>query len=440
MSLFFNPLSTGYLVDIPGVITAQGNGSGNVTITPYISTNSCAFRPNGVGVMTQLTPSAGANWECVSDNAVPIKRVSMLNTTYKGDLYTLDDHTTETGTITSVIVSFVINADAGHTCYAKPQWKIGSTSYNGTEQTTSGTTVVTKYQTYTTSPATGLAWTWEELDSAQLGVWLKNDANFTSYCMELFCIVYYNGVSPTTVSAYADAGEHIFQIYINGGILGIKVDSDAAQTVAYADNLTSTSSNLSFVSDDIALFVEYIEVINNGVQTGYYDWQYGEVFLDDSGYGNTMTPSFRATSSDSDVSAALTSFIPLSQAVASPEVISEWPEMIEGAPDMPTTMYTENETPGLFIGPLIEAIWPDDIPISIFWYNFTFTIILLFSIRTFYIFASRGQNALLLKCIVSTAIMIAWSLPGLNVYGMYVPLYHIFWCFGIIVLSRNYGW
>jgi hypothetical protein len=136
----------------------------------------------------------------------------------------------------------------------------------------------------------------------------------------------------------------------------------------------------------------------------------------------------------------LISFEPITPSVASPEVISTWPEMVSSAPDQPDTMYTENEIPSVFFAALLEAVWPDDIPSSFFWYNFTFFTILAGSILVFYFFASKGQSALLLKCIVSTAIMIFWALPGPNVYGMFVVLYHIFWCFGTMVLSRSYGW
>ena len=36
--------------------------------------------------------------------------------------------------------------------------------------------------------------------------------------------------------------------------------------------------------------------------------------------------------------------------------------------------------------------------------------------------------------------MIFLALPGLNLYGMYAFVYYGFYAFGLIVISRSYGW
>jgi hypothetical protein len=173
---------------------------------------------------------------------------------------------------------------------------------------------------------------------------------------------------------------------------------------------------------------------------GSWAWQYGATFTDLSGNGNTATPVFRTTSSDSDVSASLISYSPINLSVADAGTISTWPSMITAAPDQPATMYTENTTPGIFFASFIHSIWPSTIPESFFWYNFAFLIILLAGMGVFMLVASKGQNGLLLKMIVTAVLMIFFALPGPNVYGMYVVIYYIMFCFGVIVLSRNYGW
>ena len=63
-----------------------------------------------------------------------------------------------------------------------------------------------------------------------------------------------------------------------------------------AINLTDNSNNWSFVTGGIMTYVDYIEIRQSGVQTGYWRWGYSTLFYDQSGNGNTMTPSFRTTS------------------------------------------------------------------------------------------------------------------------------------------------
>jgi len=121
-------------------------------------------------------------------------------------------------------------------------------------------------------------------------------------------------------------------------------------------------------------------------------------------------------------------------------VTGSWPDMIEDVPEQPDTAYTGEDHPGIFFEPLIDAIWPDDIPYQLFWYPFTFATIIGASVLTYYLFAAKGQNGLLIKCIVGTAVMIFWALPGPNVYGMFVVIYKAMFNFGIIVLSKNFSW
>ncbi len=164
------------------------------------------------------------------------------------------------------------------------------------------------------------------------------------------------------------------------------------------------------------------------------------VLTDQSANSYDAAATFRTTSSDADVSTLLTSFKSTSEAAPEQSLISDWPEMITDVPEEPSSMYTEETQPGIFFAPLLHAIWPDSIPESLFWYNFAFSTIIGAGILTFYLMASKGQNGLLLKIIVMLAIMIFWSVPGPNIYGMYVSIYFIFWSFGVLVLSRNYGW
>ncbi len=62
----------------------------------------------------------------------------------------------------------------------------------------------------------------------------------------------------------------------------------------------------------------------------YIIWEYNTVFTDQGGSGITATPSFRTVSSDADVTAALSSFAPISTAIAPPYSVSDAPLFITG--------------------------------------------------------------------------------------------------------------
>lgn len=59
----------------------------------------------------------------------------------------------------------------------------------------------------------------------------------------------------------------------------------------------------------------------DGSDVSSWEWQYNSVFEDQEGNGNTLVPSFRSASSDADVSASLTSFLPVAEADAPPYVL-----------------------------------------------------------------------------------------------------------------------
>ena len=197
----------------------------------------------------------------------------------------------------------------------------------------------------------------------------------------------------------------------------------------------------TFAQAAVMPYMEYASVNVSGTLAGYWEWEYGATFSDLSANSNTATPTFRTASSDADVSAELVSFQPIVTSQASENVSSEWPSPYT-VPSTPTTMYTDNARPtGIFFEPLVHTLWGlTDLPDSFFWYNFTFAIILTVGMLTQLFFAANRYNALLLKCIVMGAVMVFFALEGINIYGMYIVIYWALWCFGILVISRNYGW
>lgn len=142
------------------------------------------LRPDAAGDQTGITygyPGATIHWslvdEAVADDVISYVYSRALN--YQRDLYNLPAHSVGSGTISSIKIYFRISiSNAVNIVYAKPSQKSGVTVTDGTEVSKTGvTTFETFSQTYTTNPATGVAWTWDEIDALQIGVQLKADYN-----------------------------------------------------------------------------------------------------------------------------------------------------------------------------------------------------------------------------------------------------------------------
>jgi hypothetical protein len=237
------------------------------------------------------------------------------------------------------------------------------------------------------------------------------------------------------------SGEHYLSVYTNSGNMTLSWDGVVKGTVSLAGtSIPNTSQEIQIGSLSTSYMISS-NFTQSGVLRGSWVWQYGSTFTDLSGNSNTATPSFKTTSSSASVNATLTTFNPLIEAKSTLNPSTSWPSLMTAPLTQSSTMYTENTTPGIFFANVIHAIWPSSsVPESLFWYGFTFFTIILSGMLIYAAFASKGQSALLIKVILMSAIMLFWSLPGPNVYGMYVVFFFMMWCFGVIILSKNYGW
>ena len=74
--------------------------------------------------------------------------------------------------------------------------------------------------------------------------------------------------SPYTVNtAVISAGLHTIQVYLAGGLLAIKVDSDIATTTACTGNISNSSTTATWMSSNIFAYCDYITVYKSGVQS-----------------------------------------------------------------------------------------------------------------------------------------------------------------------------
>jgi hypothetical protein len=169
----------------------------------YVYYNESAYetlRPTGAGFETNLTPSAGANWQCVSDGA-DATYVSNNLTSYLRDLYELANSTVSSGVIVNLGVYFRIINSATGTAYGIPELYIGGNTYSGAAQTAT-TSWATKNQVYTTNPATGAGWTWNDINNLEIGVSLAATTNETR-CSEVYAVVSYTRDNPGSAASEA---------------------------------------------------------------------------------------------------------------------------------------------------------------------------------------------------------------------------------------------
>ena len=121
------------------------------------------------------------------------------------DLYNIDDHSVGSGTINKITV-YSRCRDNGFTGKLKICIKSGTgsgapdTVSEGAEKSMTGDGTWANYsEEWATNPATGSAWTWDEIDKLQIGVAMG--AKFTEcYCTQVYVEVDYTAVTEKTSS------------------------------------------------------------------------------------------------------------------------------------------------------------------------------------------------------------------------------------------------
>ena len=173
------------------------------SMTGYYTTT---LRPNAIGSVEEFNSylGAGTHWDTVNQHSGWLW-ATLLSAVWEEETYELDD-TTETGTISSIIVSATVNGGDGNS-----QGKILIDSNGTTEYGTAfllplygGTWSSAEF---TTDPDTGVAWTWAGINALQAGVALNPNGESLCAFSEVKVTVYYAklDVSPEirTTQCYA---------------------------------------------------------------------------------------------------------------------------------------------------------------------------------------------------------------------------------------------
>ena len=159
------------------------------------------LRPNGAGDLTENTlyPNSGEeNWEDVDeevadDDSTYVESNSPGSSTR--DLYTIPT-TSLSGTINSITIYVRMKIDLYTTYDNYILLKTHSTLYESDSITVDSKDWTNSNAVWTTNPYTGSAWTWDEINTLQIGVSLYSDVPgqpppYNTYCTQVYVEVDY---------------------------------------------------------------------------------------------------------------------------------------------------------------------------------------------------------------------------------------------------------
>ena len=166
----------------------------------YTTSRTLTLLPNGdgtyCGLYGQLCGKCGTgnHYNCVTSTSPPQAYCSTVNLetncpadSSASDTFEMENHTTETGTITKVTIyerlgkSGICNGTANILLLTHGTLYEYETSTNLPD----GWGLFTKE--FTTNPNTSAAWTWDEIDAMEIGIKLKSKCNGSDPCLRSYC-------------------------------------------------------------------------------------------------------------------------------------------------------------------------------------------------------------------------------------------------------------
>ena len=149
------------------------------------------LNPDGAGSSTQLTPSAGANWQCVDEYpASDADYVTAYGLGAPGseflDLYTLSALAMTDTVINSVTVHARWRGGGYEAPWGKIAIQTGGVTFYGTQHPTTGGVWTNISEEWTTNPNTGNPWTPAEVNALQAGMRVAYNE---SYCSQVYVVV-----------------------------------------------------------------------------------------------------------------------------------------------------------------------------------------------------------------------------------------------------------
>ena len=181
-------------------VTATYNTCCDTFLTWGTLEYALVLRPNGAGSKTNIPSLTGAatHWQACSDASDSSYVYGTIADTYTNyeDRFTLANHTTETGTISSVDIY-----GRGKLGDASTQAGWYSMYYDSSGLGGHSNTIETSSLNLPTCPNTGLAWTWSDIDALTVGagIFTNDDFNITGYVYDVWVVVNYTPAASGSV-------------------------------------------------------------------------------------------------------------------------------------------------------------------------------------------------------------------------------------------------
>lgn len=211
----------------------------------------------------------------------------------------------------------------------------------------------------------------------------------------------------------------------------LQVDSSRWGVNLKGVTVPNTQNNWQVGSDIGSYVYNFTETVGSTLECSIA-WQYAATFTDASGNHHDATPSFRTTASDANVTAVLNMFAPINQAKASVAMVAGNPPW-NAAPTKPPGFTAPAGTISIpIIGPILFSIVADVHTRMFILYFFSFLMIWAGGIA-----AIRFGKSIVIKAFVMGALILGGALS--NVYGIWTLVEFGCYAFGILIMSRHYG-
>ncbi len=230
------------------------------------------LRPNAAGDETAIGiqfPASGSHWDKVDESIADDDTTFVAGTSvaYQRDLYNLPPHSVGSGSVNFMSIYLVKRAivQAGYYQYSQ---KSGTAVTDSGDYLRSADDYGTTSLKYTTNPATGIAYTWGEIDALQIGVSLKTAiSGGTIRCTQVYTEVDYTlpstyecSASDGIKSADTNKGNMNFNLSISEGLKSGDTNSKQYATAPInldglkaSDSLVTQADLQSLISDGISL-------------------------------------------------------------------------------------------------------------------------------------------------------------------------------------------
>jgi len=244
------------------------------------------------------------------------------------------------------------------------------------------------------------------------------------------------GLYPIVVATGISSGEHKIVVISDGTDFKLYVDDVEEDSIAIgASSVPNTAGNWTCLDNDVMPYMEYHRITVGGNLRQYIAWEYDTTFTDLSGNSNDATPSFAVDSSDSDITASLTTYQPITEAQAPAYSISDAPDFITTAPNL-TSNFSSTIAPTIPGADVItDVAASSSTPAQLPWVMIAGFVILVASISSTYVLRKFGATASVFIKLAIIACLMGASV-SVGVFDFWMVLYFLLPAIAIGLASR----